>query len=188
MIFQKNNPLFNKIEWVSKAVSKDPTRYGIDKILIEPIEDTDDVYIVATDGHRLHRVKQNNKQGDIIPGLYIPTVTRSQIVLTKDTEDKYPAYKNFIPDFTSFFKFDLNTTQSKNIWFTSLYKFLLITKIFINLDYFKLGTSLSDTWDVYAKNSKTAVIFKSNDIEFFIMPIRNDIEEIEEIEKEFNKF
>lgn len=160
MILTKQHPLYNKIEWVSKAISKDATtRIPLTRLCIE--RDEESIHIVATCGHRLHRVilhKDNYNLDDIKlqSGLYIYTCSKGQMVLTEETEDigVYPDYKRVIPETSDRINYQLNYFSGKN-WFMSYFKFSTIFDICINPEFYQNAFSIHSEWDVYIEKSKS---------------------------------
>jgi len=69
---------FESMRWVAKAAAKEETRYAIDGINIT------EKYIMATDGQRLHVIKNETKHP---LGLYsIEICNKTKILLTKKAE------------------------------------------------------------------------------------------------------
>jgi len=195
MILEKNYPLYSKIQWVIKAISKADTRTSLTRICIE--RDDESIHIIGCDGHRVHRVilhKDNYNLDDIKlqSGLYIPTSSKSQIVLTLDESDdtgKYPPYKNLIPEKSDRYEYDLTYDGSKK-WYVAYTKFLLIFQVTLNPDYFKDVLDVSGSWKVYIDKTKgrlsKAVYFESGDYSGLVQPIYQ-VSDIEDQIKEFQK-
>jgi hypothetical protein len=96
----KHDPQLQTFLWVSKAKSKDDTRYAIQHIHIEQDPDKqDNCMIAATDGCRLH-IAKTPRQAQFKDGNYkvIKETKTAFLAICGDDAWAYPNFKQVIPD------------------------------------------------------------------------------------------
>lgn len=177
--------LLSDLRFISRAVSDDETRYFMNFILIEPVDETPaaKLRIVSTDGRRLHMVEldRNVEKLGLTAGTWIvaqSTTKAVKLARVADGEDvgQYPNYKKVLPigepvKVVKFYGFDIKkpdrTSSDLMYLLYSLPEPTAFDLRFIS----DLGITV---WRVewYAKNM--AVSFKSGNLHAVIMPMNLD--------------